>query len=192
MSDGSKKGFGFKRLAAILLLTVLVLVVFAFSINGLLVPSADLANQPAASATPTQPSPTTSLTPTQQPPTAPPTDAATPTLNPTQIPIPVDFTCNYEGNKDTFTVTTTIDLNDGMNREEAVIVATAIIIHELNNAKHEVRIAEVITSGQWHVGINWEYGMIDINGTDIEPTLGHVFDVTINEKTRTATYTRCM
>lgn len=180
MSGGLQKRFGFKRLAAILLVVVVVLVVFALSINGLLVSSAGSSNQPASSATPTQP-----------PPTASPTEAATPRPSPTQIPIPVDFTCSYEGNIETFTVTATVDLNDGMNSDEAVTVATAIIDHELTNAKHEVRITET-SSGEWHVGFNWEYGMIDANGTALESTLGHVFDVTINVGNRTAAYTRCM
>jgi hypothetical protein len=181
MSGGLQKRFGFKRLTAILLLAVVVLVVFVLSVNGLFVSSADSSNKPVSSATSTPP-----------PTTVSPTVVATATSSPTQIPIPVDFTCSYGDDIKKFSITVAVDLNDGMNRDEAVTVATAIIDHELANAKHELRIAEVTSTCDWHVGFNWEYNMIDTNGTILEPTLGHVFDVTINVANRTATYTRCM
>lgn len=79
-----------------------------------------------------------------------------------------------------------------MDRDEAITVATAIIDHELMNAKHELRSAEATGSDLWLVGFNWEYGMILPNGTAIEPILGHYFDATIYVQNRTVTYNRCM
>ena len=127
------------------------------------------------------------------------TDEPTPTPKPspsptsTPIPIPVNFTIpiglTVAGSSNVFTVY--IDLNDGMNRDEAITVAETILNRELTNAIHVVKSAEVSSEGMWNVDFNWEYPMTLENGTQITPVLGHFFDVIINPQNQTATYTRC-
>jgi hypothetical protein len=52
-------------------------------------------------------------------------------------------------------VTVTIDLNDGMNSAEAVMVANKIFEHELTNATYEVKSAEANDAGIWTVYLLW-------------------------------------
>jgi hypothetical protein len=119
---------------------------------------------------------------------------ASPSPQPTLMPIPVDFTIPVGsavgGSSNVFTVN--VDLNDGMSRDEAITVAETILNRELTNALHELKSAEVNNEGIWNVNFNWEYANMvgpDDTGT---PVLSHFFNVIINPQNRTATYTRCM
>lgn len=125
-------------------------------------------------------------------PTATPEPSPSPTS--TLIPIPVDFTIpvglTVGGSSNVFTVN--VDLNDGMSRDEAIIVGETILNRELTNAIHTVKSAEVNSEGIWNVNFNWEYANLTLeNGTQLTPVLSHFFDVIINPENQTATYTRC-
>lgn len=90
-----------------------------------------------------------------------------------------------------------MDLNDGMNREEAVVVASAIINHSLTNASYEVKLAQDDECGVWRVNFGWEYnslrGITLPDGSVSEGlVLGHYFNVVICPQNRTVTYNRCM
>jgi hypothetical protein len=135
--------------------------------------------------TPTPETPT--ITPTLEPtPTNTPFPTATP--NPTLIPIPVKFSCGEAGNPYAFSVTVAVDLNNGMDKAEAITVAEAIINHELTNASYEVKSSDN-NAGLWNVNFSWECTALATDGT---LHLGHIFDVIINPFNQTVKYTRCM
>ena len=98
---------------------------------------------------------------------------------------PVNFTCKV-GSHYEFNVTVKVDLSDGMNSTEAVMVAREIFEHELN-ANYAVKSAEADDSGVWTVDLSWEY---DLPSGKPE-VLSHYFDVTINPQVQTVTYSRC-
>jgi hypothetical protein len=85
-----------------------------------------------------------------------------------------------------FTVTTTADLTDGMNRNEAIAVAQIVFAHEMHNAAFTVKAAEPSADGVWTVNLSW--GAI-VNGQ--QEALSHYFDVTVNPTNQTASYSRC-
>jgi hypothetical protein len=97
----------------------------------------------------------------------------------------VNFACNA-GSPYEFTVTVKIDLSDGMNSTEAVMVAREIFEHELN-ATYAVKSAEADDAGVWTVDLSWEF---DLPSGKPE-VLNHFFDVTINPLDQTVTYSRC-
>jgi hypothetical protein len=138
----------------------------------------------------------TQSTPTPQPqtitqtlaPTSSPSSTPTATPNPTLIPIPVKFSCGEAGNPYAFSVTVAVDLNNGMDKAEAITVAETIINHELTNASYEVKSSDN-NAGLWNVNFSWEYTGFATNGT---LHLGHIFDVIINPFNQTVKYTRCM
>jgi hypothetical protein len=84
-------------------------------------------------------------------------------------------------------VTVAVDLNNGMDRAEAITVAEAIINHELTKVTYEVKSVNN-DSGLWNVNFSWEYTSATTNGT---LTLGHFFDVAINPQNQTVRYNRC-
>jgi hypothetical protein len=85
-----------------------------------------------------------------------------------------------------FTVTTDVDLSDGMNQTEAVAVAQSIFNHQLQNAAFTVKSAQPSPNGIWTVNLSW--GAI-INGQ--QEALSHTFGVEINPANQTATYSHC-
>ncbi len=121
-------------------------------------------------------------------PTATDEPAPTPTITPgpTLIPVPIDFTCNV-GSPYAFTVTVAVDLNDGMDRAEAIAVGEAIFNHEMTNATYEIKSANGSGTGNWTVCFLW--GAVSPDGYH-EPH-GHFFNVQINSLNRTVTYSRC-
>jgi hypothetical protein len=127
------------------------------------------------------------ITPTLAP-TSSPSPTPTTTPNPTFIPVPIDFKYSYDGTTSTSSVTVAVDLNDGMDRAEAIAVAEAIFNHEATSCNHIVKSAEVNSAGIWKVDLSW--GTIAPNGDQEELT--HIFILTINPVDRTATYSRCM
>jgi hypothetical protein len=108
------------------------------------------------------------------------------TPSPMSNQMPVDFTCSV-GSSDSFTVTVAVDLEDGMNKTEALAVADAIFNHEVTNAEHIIKSVEVNDANVWIVNLSW--GMIYADGE--KESLTHFFDITINSQNQTATYTRC-
>jgi hypothetical protein len=125
--------------------------------------------------------PQATSTPTAEPTPIPsPTPIPTPTATP--LPVPIDFTCG------SLKVTVNVDLNDGMNREEAITVAEAIINHELTNPAYEVETTEMDENGIWKVNLNWEYA--NLASAD-QLNLSHYFNEVINPLNQTVTYTRC-
>jgi hypothetical protein len=168
----------------VLSLTIVSLLIVAFF-------SSSIAN-PTEPSTLKQPTPTSTEAPTATPTLVPtltpaPTPTQTPLPSPTLIPIPVDFTCGDVGSPYAFTVTVAVDLNNGMDRAEAITVAEAIINHELTKVTHEVKSVNN-DSGLWNVNFSWEYTSATTNGT---LTLGHFFDVAINPQNQTVRYNRC-
>lgn len=119
-------------------------------------------------------------TPTDEP-TSIPTPAPTLTPTPTPIPIPVDFIVG------SVTLTVNVDLNDGMNREEAILVAQPLFAYVHSHATNELKSAEVNEAGVWTVSLPW--GAVSPDG--YQESHGHYFIATIDPTTRTADYNTC-
>ena len=102
------------------------------------------------------------------------------------MPVPVDFTCDI-GSPYAFTVTVVVDLNDGINIDEAIVVAEAIFNHELINATYEVKSANASDGEIWMVYLLW--GAVSPDG--YHESHSHYFNVEINPLDRTVTYSRC-
>ena len=81
-----------------------------------------------------------------------------------------------------------VDLNDGMNKAEAITVADAIFNHGLTSAQYIVKSAEANEAGIWTVDLSW--GTIAPDGQ--QEALTHFFNVVIDPQNRAVTYTRCM
>lgn len=145
-----------KRLTAVLATIVVVIVVLAFSLNSLLASNADLSNQPSAT----------------------PTLMATPSSTP--IPVPIDFSI------DNTSITVNVDLNNGMDRVEAILVAEKALEYAHNHETHQVESAEV-TDGIWEVSLPW--GAVMSNGK--QESHDHYFVATIDPIERTVAYSTC-
>ncbi len=114
-------------------------------------------------------------------PTPTPTPSAIPT--PTPIPIPVDFTINDSSH----ILTVNIDLNDGMNREEAIVVAQQLFSYAHSHSTYELKSAEVNEAGVWSVSLPW--GIVWADGT--QESHSHFFIATIDPTTLTVEYATC-
>ncbi len=68
-----------------------------------------------------------------------------------------DFACQPNSNYP-FTVSAHVDLEDGMTRTEAVLVATKVFAHEMTNAKFTLKSATVDDAGVWTVKFSWVLG----------------------------------
>ena len=172
--ENRRFSFKHKRLATILAIAAAVVLIASLPFSGLFALSPDPSTQPSPTPTETPPSPTPTATP-----------------SPTPIPIPADFTC-YDGGS-AFTVAVDVDLNDGMDRDEAVAVATTILKHELTDPLYELKSAQ-LQGDIWTVDFNWEYKTLVTlpDGSIGTLGLGHFFDVTVNAQNRTASYSRCL
>ena len=124
--------------------------------------------------------------PSSSTPTLAPSPTPTVTTSSTPVPMPVDFTCSI-GSSYSFTVKVAVDLNDGMNRAEALLVADAVFSHEMKSSQYIVKSAEANNLGIWNVDLSW--GAIFPDGQ--QESLTHFFDVIINPQNQTATYARC-
>jgi hypothetical protein len=117
------------------------------------------------------------------------TDESTPTSTPfssptpTPIPIPVVFTIN--GSSSVLNVN--VDLNDGINREEAVLVAQQLLAYAHSNYTFELKSAEVDDAGVWTVSLPW--GAVSPDG--YQESHGHFFVATIDPATRTVDFSTC-
>jgi hypothetical protein len=135
----------------------------------------------------TSSNPTSAIsTPSNVTPTLASTPNPTPTPTPVHIPVPVDFTCDV-GSPYAFTVTCAVDLNDGMNSNEAIAVAEAIFNHEMTNATFEVKSANVSDAGIWTGYLLW--GAVSPDGH--HESHSHFFNVVVNPLNKTVTYSRC-
>ena len=128
--------------------------------------------------------------PTSTPENITPTLASTSILTPTPLPVhmpaPLDFICDI-GSPYAFTVRVVVDLNDGMNNDEAIVVAETIFKHELINATYEVKSANATGAEAWTVYLLW--GAVSPNG--YHESHSHFFNVVVNPLNRTVTYSRC-
>jgi cytoskeletal protein RodZ len=116
-------------------------------------------------------------------PTPTPTPAPASTPTPTPIPIPVDFTVKG----DNLTLTVNVDLNDGMNREEAILVAQQVFAYVHSSSTNELKSAEVNEAGVWTVSLPW--GAVLPDG--YQESHGHYFIATIDPMTRIVEYKTC-
>ena len=111
-----------------------------------------------------------------------PKPSAVPTS--TSIPIPVDFTINGSSH---VVHTVNVDLNDGMNREEAIVVAQQLFSYAHSHSTYELKSAEVNDAGVWIVSLPW--GIIWADGT--QESHSHFFVATIDPTTLTIEYATC-
>jgi hypothetical protein len=102
------------------------------------------------------------------------------------MPAPLDFICDI-GSSYAFTVTVVVDLNDGMNNDEAIVVAETIFKHELINATYEVKSTNATGAESWTVYLLW--GAVSPHG--YHESHSHFFNVVVNPLNRTVTYSRC-
>ena len=104
---------------------------------------------------------------------------------PTPISIPVEFKVN--GTVDGY-ITAYIDLNDGMSREEAIVVAEQLIATaHPGNITYELKSADVTAEGVWTVSLPW--GIVSPNG--FQESHSHVFVAIIDPTTLTVEYETC-
>ena len=94
---------------------------------------------------------------------------------------PVIFTVRSNSSGQTFTIIVQINLTDGMDQDEAVIVATKVF-NATMTAQYAVRSVSVDDQFVWTVEFRWGY--------QGEP-LGHWFRAVINPIDRTVVYDRC-
>lgn len=71
---------------------------------------------------------------------------------------PVTFVCENSKTKDTFNITTNINLTDGMNKDEATSVAAQVYAKVIvEHGRHEFRCADLDNEGLWIVQFNRWY-----------------------------------
>lgn len=168
--------FGHRRFFAVFV-TMIVIVLLSVSLSSAFL-SPDTPSSSQASPTPSSvTNPTETPTPA---PTATPTHSPTP--SPTLIPVPVNFTVNG-----LYNVSVAVDLNDRMNRDEAILVAERIFNGVHAHATYEVKSAEVNGRGVWTVSLPW--GAVYNDG--LQEDHSHFFAATIDPATRTATIATC-
>ena len=114
-----------------------------------------------------------------------PTSTPKPSPSPTStlIPIPVDFTINCSSN----VLTVNVDLNDGMSRDEAVLVAQQLLAYAHSDYTYELKSAEVNDAGVWTVSLPW--GAVSPDG--YQENHGHFFVATIDSPSRTVAFGTC-
>jgi len=112
------------------------------------------------------------------------TPTPSPAPTPTPIPIPVDYTINDSSH---ITLTINIDLNDGMNRDEAILVAQQLFAYAHSHATYELKSAEVNDAGVWTVSLPW--GAVSPDGS--QESHSHFFIATIDPATRTVEFSTC-
>lgn len=115
-------------------------------------------------------------------PTATPKPSASPT--PTLVSIPVDFTINGSSN---VVLTVNVDLNDGMNREEAILVAQQLLSYAHSHFTYELKSAEDNDAGVWTVSLPW--GAVSPDG--YQESHSHYFIATIDPASRTISFSTC-
>jgi hypothetical protein len=108
---------------------------------------------------------------------------SSPTPSPTPIPIPVEFKVN---NSQTI-LTVKVDLNDGMSREEAILVAQQLFPEVHSHATYELKSADVNDAGVWTVSLPW--GAVLADGT--QENHSHYFIATIDPTTLTIQSSTC-
>jgi hypothetical protein len=114
-----------------------------------------------------------------------PLPTATPTPTATPIPIPVDFRVNGTSNG---VISTNIDLNDGMDQTEAIMVAQQLLARaHPGNITYEFKSAEVDAEGVWTVSLPW--GLVSPDGT--QESHSHYFITTIDPTSLTVDYGTC-
>lgn len=91
-----------------------------------------------------------------------------------------EFTCQPNSNYP-FAVSAYVDLEDGMTKTEAALIATKVFAHEMTNAKFTLKSATVDDTGIWTVKFSWGIG---------QESLSHYFNVEINPFNQTAAYSR--
>lgn len=94
---------------------------------------------------------------------------------------PIIFTVRSNSSSQIFTIAVQINLTDGMDQDEAVIVATKVF-NVTVTAQYAVKSVSVDDQFVWTVGFHWGY--------QGEP-LGHWFRAAINPIDRTIVYDRC-
>jgi hypothetical protein len=111
-----------------------------------------------------------------------PVITTTPTPKPTYIP--TDFIVNGTGGN---TVTANINLNDGMNRDEAVLVAEILFPQVHSHATYELKSAEVNEANIWTVSLPW--GAVSPDGS--QENHNHYFIAEIDPLTKTIQFNTC-
>ncbi len=104
---------------------------------------------------------------------------------PTRMPIPVDFSVNGSSYQIVFAVN--VDLNDGMAKEEAVLVAQQLFVQVHPKATCELKSAEGNPEGVWTVSLPW--GAVYADGS--QESYGHFFNAKIDPATQTVEYSTC-
>ncbi len=99
-------------------------------------------------------------------------------------PVNIDWTCSKAARNETFIVTVDVILADGMNRDEAVKVATKVVNVTMGqNVLHQFRSANEDEKGIWTIEFTWGYSS--------ETYLGHWFEAVIDPFNQTVVYNRC-
>ena len=93
----------------------------------------------------------------------------------------VNFTCTLAYYESSFEISVSINLTDGMNMNEALLVAD-VLFNKTMNALHQSGSAETDELGLWKVLIIWGYSTLD---------LGHWFRAEIDPFNRTIVYSHC-
>ncbi|UCH70378.1 MAG: hypothetical protein JSV29_09250 [Candidatus Bathyarchaeota archaeon] len=94
----------------------------------------------------------------------------------------IDWTCSLRFHNETFIVTLDVNLADGMNRDEAVKVATRVFNVTIGHGTHHFRSAKEDEKGIWTIELTWGYSIQD---------LGHWFEAVIDPFNQTVVYDRC-
>ncbi len=95
----------------------------------------------------------------------------------------IAFSCHPSWDGEAITIVVNINLTDGMNQDEAVLVANTLFDKALGQVVlHQLKSAEVDELGIWKVELTWGYSTED---------LGHWFEAGIDPFNRTIVYNRC-
>lgn len=93
------------------------------------------------------------------------------------------FSCHPSWDAEAFTIVVNVDLTDGMNQDEAILVANTLFDKALaQTVLHQFKSAEVDDLGVWKVELTWGYSTED---------LGHWFEAGIDPFNQTIVYNRC-
>jgi hypothetical protein len=102
--------------------------------------------------------------------------------------VATNFTC-HAGSEYAFVFPVEVNLSDGMDSEEATIVARRLYETEMNQTNYEVKSVQSDGDGAWMVFLLWGSGTPRANG-ELE-NHSHYFNVHVNATDRTVEYDRC-
>jgi hypothetical protein len=100
----------------------------------------------------------------------------------------VDFTC-HESSEYAFVFPVKVDLSDGMDSDEAIVVARCLYEVCMNQTNYEVKSVQSSGDGVWTVYLLWGSDSPRASG-ELE-NRSHYFNVHVNVADRTVEYDRC-